>query len=176
MRSLRCLSHSLHTSIPFPVFPSLLILLNHALHVPHILPLSHPLHPRYSRSTIAFHPNSAQKLRRDWIETQKLKSKWRAQKRREGLVKPRTGEEDRGNADEDEDEDGDQEEGNEDAEEAHEEREAEASSEEGSDEDEEEEDYPSADEDEDEDWQVSSIRLPKTASTSFSNIEFVSPA
>ncbi|KAL1748068.1 hypothetical protein HDZ31DRAFT_60602 [Schizophyllum fasciatum] len=34
--------------------------------------------------------NKAQKLRRDWIETRKLKSKWRAQKRREGLVKPRS--------------------------------------------------------------------------------------
>ncbi|KAI0721037.1 hypothetical protein C8T65DRAFT_254028 [Cerioporus squamosus] len=32
----------------------------------------------------------AKKLKRSWVETQKIKSKWKAQKRKEGLVTPRT--------------------------------------------------------------------------------------
>ncbi|RDX56717.1 hypothetical protein OH76DRAFT_1426454 [Lentinus brumalis] len=32
----------------------------------------------------------AKKLKQSWVETQKIKSKWKAQKRKEGLVAPRT--------------------------------------------------------------------------------------
>ncbi|KAI5899844.1 uncharacterized protein SCHCODRAFT_02021706 [Schizophyllum commune H4-8] len=92
----------------------------------------------------------AQKLRRDWIETQKLKSKWRAQKRREGLVKPRTGEDDEGGAHADED--WDEEQGKEDADDAREERHGGETRDESSDEEQEDEDdEASPDEDKSED-------------------------